>query len=86
MLVKLFTKPNCQKCFPAKNLCTSLESEGVVVKRYDLDTVDGMAEGALYEVELTPTLIIVNEKDDEIKSWRGAVPKKEEVLAVLKQG
>ena len=83
MIVKLFTKPNCQKCFPAKNMCTSLESDGIAVKRYDVETVDVMAEAALYEAELTPTVIIVDDKDDEIKSWRGAAPKKEEVLVVL---
>lgn len=83
MIVKIFTKPNCQKCFPAKNMCTSLESEGITVKRYDVETVDGMAEAALYEAALTPTVIIVNDRDDEVKSWRGTAPKKEEVLAAL---
>ena len=85
MIVKLFTKPNCPICPLAKNVCTSLESEGVVVRRYDVETVDGMAEAALYEVEHTPTVIIVDDKDDEVKSWRGGAPKKEEVLTVLKQ-
>jgi hypothetical protein len=85
MIVKLFTKPNCQKCFPAKNLCTSLEADGFAVKRYDLDSVDGMAEGAMYEVQLTPSVVVVDDKDDEVKSWRGAPPKKEEILEILKK-
>ena len=86
MKIKLFTKTNCPKCPPAKALCEDLK-EQCVIESYSIDERDGLAEASFYSVMSTPSIIIVKINDEcEVKGFRGDVPKKEEVLAVLKNG
>lgn len=80
MKVKLFTRKDCPKCPSAKQICQELEKEGITIEYYDTDTVDGMAEGAFYSVMSTPTTVVVNSEDEELKSWRGKPPDKEAIL------
>jgi thioredoxin-related protein len=74
MKLKLFWRKECKKCQPAKMACKYLEENGFEVEYYDIDTVNGMAEAAFYEVISTPTAIVVDERGNEIASWRGEVP------------
>ena len=46
---------------------------------FDIDTVDGLAESAYYNVIATPSIIILNDKDKEIIGWRSEVPTLEEL-------
>lgn len=79
MKVKIFTKITCPKCPAAKTLAGELEKKGTEIQLYDLDNPDGLAESAMFNVMSTPTIIIVDENGQETKSWRGSVPKVEEV-------
>jgi glutaredoxin len=81
--IKIFTKSNCPKCPPAKDLAMELQKEGFHVIQYDLDTIEGLAEASYYSILSTPSLIIENETEDEIASWRGGVPDLQEVKQVL---
>ena len=87
--IKLFGKPGCAKCKTTKN---KLEfflpkwnvSNQVKMSFYDMDTVEGLAEGAFYDVDNVPTTIV--EKDGkEIKRWELEVPPSKEMEALVKQ-
>jgi len=77
--VKVFVKAKCPKCPAAKEIATSLIKEGVPVTHYDLDTLDGLAEASFYSILSTPSIIIENDKEEEVVSWRGVVPTLQEV-------
>lgn len=81
--VKIFTKAKCPKCPEAKAIAMALKKEGVRVLQYDLDTVEGLAEASYYSVLSTPSLIVEDEEEKEMASWRGRVPTLLEVKAYL---
>ena len=84
MDVKVFGKPGCEFCkTTVKKFETFLsrwkiDSDKVNLKFFDMETtVDGMAEGAFYEVSKIPATVI--EKGGEILArWDGKVPLSEE--------
>jgi len=82
-LIKIFTKAKCPKCPAAKEMGTELKKEGVRVVNYDLDTIDGLAEASFYSVLSTPSVIIEDEEEREVMSWRGMVPTLQEVKQYL---
>ena len=81
--IKIFTKAKCAKCPAAKEMGTELKKEGVPVLNYDLDTIDGLAEASFYSVLSTPSIIIEDEEEKELMSWRGVVPTLQEVKQYL---
>ena len=85
-LIKIFTKAKCPKCPAAKEMGTELKKEGVQVVNYDLDTIDGLAEASFYSVLSTPSVIIEDEEEREVMSWRGMVPTLQEVKQYLSGG
>ena len=84
-LVKIFWKSECPKCPAAKDVGNILKKEGVHVIHYNLDTVDGLAEGAYYSVMSTPTLIIEDNEENRIADFRGTVPSPQEVRKLINQ-
>jgi hypothetical protein len=81
--VKIFIKAKCPKCPAVKEIGTELKKEGVNVFHYDLDTIDGLAEASYYSVLSTPSIIIEDEEEKEVISWRGIVPSLQEVKQYL---
>jgi hypothetical protein len=81
--IKIFTKATCPKCPSAKEIGAELKKEGVPVFNYDLDTIDGLAEASFYSVLSTPSMIIEDEEEREVVSWRGVVPTLQEVKEYL---
>lgn len=79
MMVKIFWRPGCPKCPAAKELGKKLIDEGVNVKIYNLEDIDGLSEGTLFGVMSTPTTIIVDNKNKEVASWRGETPSEAEI-------
>jgi len=77
--IKIFIKAKCPKCPAAKEIETELKREGVPVFHYDLDTIDGLAEASYYSILSTPSIIIEDEEEKEVISWRGVVPSLQEV-------
>ena len=77
--VKIFIKAKCPKCPAVKEIAVTLKQEGFPVYHYDLDTIDGLAEASYYSVLSTPSLIIEDEQEQEVASWRGMVPTLQEV-------
>lgn len=83
MEIKVFGKPGCEFCKTTmKKFETFLsrwqvKSEDVSLTFFDMETVDGMAEGAFYSVTKIPSTVI--EKDGEqLGFWHGKVPLSEE--------
>lgn len=82
MRIKIFGKKDCAKCETTKNKFSHfLDKNGYQdranLRFHDMDTVDGMAEGAYYDVLKVPTVVI--EKENRVMArWEGEVPRTEE--------
>ena len=74
MKLKVFTKADCPNCPPAKALATKLEENGAKVEWFNLDEEEGLSEAVYFDVLSTPSLIVTDESDCEVKAWRGEVP------------
>ncbi len=80
MRLKVFTKGDCPNCPPARKLAAELQKEDKLeIKSYNVDEPEGLAEAQFHTILATPSLILCDEADDEIASWRGAAPSKEEI-------
>jgi len=77
--IKIFTKAKCPKCPAAKEIGMELKKEGVQVINYDLDTIDGLAEASFYSILSTPSILIEDEEEKEVVSWKGMLPTLQEV-------
>ena len=69
MKIKIFGKSDCAKCETTKNKVRHFigkwdAQEKVDIMFHDMETIDGMAEGAYHDVLEIPTTII--EKDEEV--------------------
>lgn len=86
MILKLFTQPNCPKCPSAKELCAKLEAQNpkLEIEKYDVSTVNGLAEASFYTVMATPSLLLCDDNGKEIRGWRGEVPVEKEITGLLK--
>ena len=78
MEVQVFGKQNCGKCESTKHKVEHyIRKLGVAGSVsyifFDVDTVDGMAEGAFYDVHDVPTTII-RQGDADLARWDGVVP------------
>ncbi|MDD5772573.1 MAG: thioredoxin family protein [bacterium] len=80
IMIKIFTKKDCPRCPGAKELGQKLHEKGKKVEYFDIDTASGLAEASFYTVMSTPTVILTNQKGDEISSWRGEVPSLNSIL------
>ena len=87
MEIKIFGKKGCAKCQTTKNkfhffLKKWDIDDKVKVNFYDLNTVEGLSEGAFYGVGRVPTTIIEN-NGKEIARWTEEVPKSEDFKKCL---
>ncbi len=76
--VLIFGKQSCAKCTTTKNKVGHYVSkwgldEQVSVIFVDMDTLDGLSEGAFRDVWEVPTTI-VEQKHDILARWDGKVP------------
>ncbi len=86
--IKVFGKPGCEYCKTTmKKFETffdrwNIDQNKVALTFFDMETVDGLAEGAFYSVTKIPATII--EKDANILTrWDGQVPLSEEFKTYL---
>jgi glutaredoxin len=83
MEVKVFGKPGCEYCKTTmKKFETflgrwNIDQASVNLTFFDMETVDGMAEGAFYSVQKIPATVI-ERQSDILKRWDGVVPLSEE--------
>ena len=83
MEVKVFGKPGCEFCkTTVKKFETffgrwNIDRAQTRLNFFDMETVDGLAEGAFYSVTKIPSTVI--EKDGNVLArWDGKVPLSEE--------
>ncbi len=83
MEVKVFGKPGCEFCKTTmKKFETffgrwNIDRSQIKLDFFDMETVDGLAEGAFYSVTKIPSTVI--EKDGSVLArWDGKVPLSEE--------
>jgi len=87
MEIHVFGKQGCAKCDSTKNKLGHFISklgvdDRVQVTFFDMDTVDGMAEGAFRDVADIPTTI-VTESGVDLARWDGEIPDSEGLKARL---
>lgn len=89
MEIDIFGKEGCTKCETAKDRLKTFLSERSLTNKiqlsyFDMESVDGMAEGAFNDVLNIPTIIIKN-RDKKVARWNGNVPETNEVELYLKK-
>jgi len=87
MEIKIFGKKNCSMCEATKKKVSFLieqlnMSNTVDVAYFDMDTVDGLAEGAMLDAIDTPTTIIFRD-GSEVARWAERVPESDELKSSL---
>jgi hypothetical protein len=88
--IAIFGKQGCAKCTTTKNKLHHFASRWqldhqVQVTFHDLDTVDGRAEGAFYDVDQIP-LTVVETAGRSLARWEGLVPNSDAVLKAVEEG
>ncbi|MBN2058254.1 MAG: thioredoxin family protein [Candidatus Saganbacteria bacterium] len=83
MQVKVFGKPDCEFCkttmkkFETFLKRWQIDPAKVELTFFDMETVDGLAEGAFYSVTKIPSTVIEKE-GSQVAFWHGQVPLSEE--------
>jgi len=85
---EVFGKNNCAKCTSTKNKIAHVLKKtdrigDVAVDFVDLDSVDGMAEGAFNDVSEVPTTILRDAVGQPLARWDGRLPPSVEMIAYL---
>jgi hypothetical protein len=75
MLLKVFVKEDCPNCPAAKEVANQFPFS----KLYDLDDAEGLAEAAFHSVLCTPSMILVDDQEMVVQSWRCHVPRPTEI-------
>jgi glutaredoxin len=88
MKFEVFGKPGCAKCKSTKDKLTHLlvkagTAEAVPLAFVDLETIEGMAEGAFNDVRELPTVILRSDSGEALARWDGQVPLSSEIQAYL---
>lgn len=88
--IAVFGKQGCAKCDTTKSKLNHFLGQWeldhpVQLVFHDLDTLDGRAEGAFYDVLDIPVTIIERE-GLQVARWEGEVPKSQAVRTILEEG
>lgn len=88
MELKVFGRPTCQVCKQAiEKINYFLEkweyNKSISLTYFDMDTVDGLAEGAYYEVFEIPTTVLLSTGDREMERWIKRPPLSKELKPFL---
>lgn len=89
MQVKIFGIPSCSVCKGAREKMTYFlkkwgRENQIPLNYYDLETTDGMAEGAYYEVWQVPT-VVIEDDEEEVMRWVKKVPLSREFEPLLRR-
>ncbi len=84
--VYIFGKQTCPVCKDAYSKIQYFKEKrsfDAEVKYFDMELIDGLAEGAFHEVYDVPTVVIFDEHLEEIARWVKKPPISEEFLPYL---
>ena len=82
MVVKVFSKKECPKCEAAKDFASLTKEKGFAVEMYDIETVDGLSEAAMYSIMATPSVVLTDDLGKMVQKWKGGIPQMEELLVI----
>ena len=83
--VYIFGKPTCSVCKDARKKIEYFKKKELFaapIEYYDMETIDGLTEGAFHEVSDIPTVIIFDDKN-ELTRWVKQPPISKEFLPYL---
>ena len=73
MKLKIFWKENCPACPGAKKIGEMMK-EKIEVQYCNIDTIEGLSEACMVNVMSTPSVILLDNNNNELEAWRGMVP------------
>ena len=88
MKFEVFGKNGCARCKSAHQKLTHLVGKAdvvgdILIDYYDVESVEGMAEGAFNDVIHIPTTILRSDAGEPMARWEGCLPPSIEVRAFL---
>lgn len=87
MRFEVFGKADCAKCTSTKDKLNHLLSKGQAdgdsITFIDVETIEGMAEGAFHDVRDVPTTILRSDDGEPLARWDGCIPPSVEVQSFL---
>lgn len=75
MQLKVFVKDDCPNCPAAKEVANQFPFS----RLFNLDEAEGLAEAAFHSVLCTPSMVLVDDQEMVIQSWRCHVPRPTEI-------
>ncbi|PKQ28921.1 MAG: hypothetical protein CVT63_00320 [Candidatus Anoxymicrobium japonicum] len=75
MLLKVFVKDECPNCPAAKEVANQFPFS----KLFDMNEAEGLAEAAFHSVLCTPSMVLVDDAEIVVHSWRCRVPRPTEI-------
>ncbi len=82
MKLKIFTKKDCPRCPEAEKIAKKMP-EKISTEFFDVEEADGLAEAQFYSIMATPSLILCDNNENELASWRGETPSEEIIKETL---
>lgn len=85
MEIKVFGRKECPDCKLAMMYVdeATMGCEGVKWSYYDMDSIDGLAEGALNEIIGIPTILILD-GECVVARWSGTLPTRDELSKMIR--
>ena len=83
MVIKIFWQERCPNCPPAKRVGEALAAEGYPVEYHDVKDIGGLTQAIKFAIKATPSIVIADQADKEIKSWRAIIPSLDEVKGAI---
>ena len=85
--VAVFGKQGCARCESTRKKLDFFISRWDLLKKvslvfHDMDTFEGRAEGAFYDVEDVPATIVMND-DRKVARWDGEIPDSKQIRVCL---
>ena len=84
MRFEVFGKPDCAMCKSTKDKLTHLltkdQAAGAIGLAFvDMDSIQGRAEGAFYDVRNVPTTLLWSDDEEPLARWEGCIPPSTEI-------
>jgi thioredoxin-like negative regulator of GroEL len=88
MRFEVFGKPDCAMCRSTKDKLTHLLAKGqaadaVGLAFVDMNSIQGRAEGAFYDVRHVPTTLLWSDDEEPLARWEGCIPPSAEIKTFL---
>lgn len=88
MRFEVFGKPDCAMCQSTKDklahLLAKAQATGSIGLSFvDMNSIQGRAEGAFYDVRHAPTTLLWSDDEEPLARWDGCIPPSVEIKTFL---